>query len=122
MVGSRDRRTRDRADRAARTQGGDAESADSTSSVRNRAPSVARENREAPPPPPPPPPPDFMQALLAGIAQIAAQATNGGGNHNPVPADPFLGALREFERHRTPHFDARLATARAIPLHIPITL
>ena len=104
MAGSRDRRARDRADRTARTHGGDDESAASTSSVRNRAPSVARENREAPPPPLPPPP-DFMQALLAGIAQIVAQAAHGGGNHNPVPADPFLGALREFERHRTPHFD-----------------
>ena len=80
---------------------GGADSANSASSVRNRGPSEVRENGEIPPPPPP----DFMQALLAGMAQFAANAANGGGNRNTVPADPFLGALREFERHRTPHFD-----------------
>ena len=46
-----------------------------------------------------------MQAFLAGVAQFAANAANGGGNRNPITADPFLGALREFERHRTLHFD-----------------
>ena len=41
------------------------------------------------------------------MAQLITQATNGGRNPNPAPAptDPFLSALREFERHRTPHFD-----------------
>ena len=46
-----------------------------------------------------------MQAFLAGIAQFAAQAANGGGNLNTASADPFTSALREFERHRAPHFD-----------------
>ena len=46
-----------------------------------------------------------MQAFLASIAPFATQAANNGGNHNAAPADPFTGALREFERHRTPHFD-----------------
>ena len=107
MVGSRDRRARDRANRTTRTGEAEAESANSTPSVQNRAPSAGR-NNEAAPPPPPPPPPDanqLMQTFLAGIAQVTAQMANGGGNHNPVHADPFLSALREFERHRTPRFD-----------------
>ena len=102
MVGSRSRRALDRENRANRNRGGDAENENSVSSVRNSAAPEGGRNGGAPPPPPPP---DFMQAFLAGVAQFAANAANGGGNRNPIPADPFLGALRESERHRTMHFD-----------------
>ena len=54
-----------------------------------------------------------MQTFLAGIARITAHGANGGGNQNPVPIDPFLNALREFERHRTPHFDGSGGYANA---------
>ena len=101
MAGSRNRRGQGRSTRTARSRGEEV-SANSTPSVQDHTPSEERGNGEVPPPPPPP---DFMQAFLAGIAQFAAQAANGGGNPNAAPADPFTGALREFERHRTPHFD-----------------
>ena len=105
MASSRDKRARNRANRADQTGGRDIESENSAPSVRDRAPSVARNNEAAQPPPPPQDANQLMQTFLAGIAQITAQMATGGGNQNFMPADPFLGALREFERHRTPHFD-----------------
>ena len=108
MVNNRQRRMRNRANSAPTGGNRRAESAHSVSFTRNRTPSVNRDHREATPPPPPSiDAQQLMQTFLAGIARITAHGANGGGNPNPVPTDPFLSALREFERHRTPYLDGR---------------
>ena len=101
MAGTRDRRSRSGTNGRSRAGNRDAESEGSVSSVSNRAPVESQGHGAAPPPPPPPDAQQLMQTFLAGIAQITAQATAGVGQHNPVPTDPFLNALTEFERHRT---------------------
>ena len=105
MAGTRDRRSRSRTNGGSRSGNRDVESEGSASSVPNRAPAGSQGHGAAPPAPPPPDAQQLMQTFLAGIAQITAQATAGVGQHNPVPTDPFLIALREFERHRTQRFD-----------------
>jgi hypothetical protein len=42
-----------------------------------------------------------MQAFFSGLAQFTSQASAAG----QTTQDPFVSALREFERHHTPRYD-----------------
>jgi hypothetical protein len=46
-------------------------------------------------------PAQLMQAFFSGLAQFTSQASAAG----QTAQDPFISALREFERHHTPRYD-----------------
>jgi hypothetical protein len=57
-------------------------------------------------------PAQLMQAFFSGLAQFTSQASATG----QTTQDPFVSALREFERHHTPRYDGRsLFISRVLP-------